>query len=252
MTSLVALRKMLPPFVKTPARRLWRSARAYTYRGTERWCPVCEHSLRVFAPGGTIMREDALCIYCDSLERHRFAWYFLSRHTDLFDGRSKRMLHVAPERAFRGPLQKALGAGYLTADYMASDVMVKMDIAQIQFPEDSFDVVYCSHVLEHVSDDRKAMREISRVLKPDGWALIMVPIFAEKSFEDPAVVDPGERFRLYGQEDHVRAYGPDVVDRLRASNLLVEVVSPSDICTKEEIVRMGLHNTGDIYLCKVA
>lgn len=220
------------------------------YKGDARWCPVCESKLSHFAPGGTVTRDEARCVYCGALERHRFVWLFMRNRTDLFDGRSKRMLHIAPERAFQPRLQKALGDGYLTADYMAPNVMVKMDITAIEFADSSFDVIYCSHVLEHVSDDRKAMRELRRVLRPDGWALIMVPIFADKSFEDPIIVDPEERRRVYGQSDHVRIYGPDFVDRLRDCGWKVEAFAPEDLHTPAEIERMGLHNTGEIYLCR--
>jgi predicted SAM-dependent methyltransferase len=160
------------------------------------------------------------------------------------------MLHVAPESGFQQPLQQALGDGYVSADFARSDVKVKVDITDMQFADNSFDVICCSHVLEHVSDDRKAMREFRRVLKPEGWALIMVPIFAEVSFEDPAVVDPAERLRLYGQEDHVRAYGADFVNRLRESGLHVDVFDPPDLYSVSEIKRMGLGQAGTIFRCQ--
>lgn len=106
-------------------------------------------------------------------------WSFFTRHTDLLDGRKKRMLHIAPEGHFEIKLSKALGDGYVTADLLRSDVRVRMDITQIPCPADSFDVIYCSHVLEHVPNDRQAMRELARVLKPNGWAVFMVPLNPE-------------------------------------------------------------------------
>src|SRR5262249_12426105 len=84
------------------------------------------------------------------------------------------------------------------------------------------------HVLEHVPDDRRAMREFYRVLKPGGWAILLVPITVERTFEDPAVVDPAERLRLFGQEDHVRRYGPDYGDRLSEAGFAVSGVNVSE------------------------
>jgi ubiquinone/menaquinone biosynthesis C-methylase UbiE len=89
-----------------------------------------------------------------------------------------------------------------------------MDITDIQYPDNTFDVIYCSHVLEHVPDDRKAMREFARVLKPEGWAVFMVSLSEEHTIEDPSITSPAERERLFGQHDHVRRYGPDFKDRL--------------------------------------
>ena len=138
----------------------------------------------------------------------------------------------------------------MTADLFNPKAMVKMDITDIKYPAQSFDVIYCSHVLEHVPDDRKAMREFHRVLKDSGWAILLVPITAEKTFEDPTVKTPEDRLRVYGQVDHVRRYGPDFVDRLRECDFKVKTVTPRDLFTPEEIVRMGLSPADrEIYFC---
>lgn len=128
--------------------------------------------------------------------------------------------------------------------------MVKMDITDIQFPPETFDVVYCSHVLEHVPDDRKAMREFWRVLKPGGWAILNVPVIDKETFEDFSITDPDERERVFGKDDHVRLYGPDYADRLREAGFVVTVVSPGDMCSATEIRRFGLTPAaGDVYFC---
>jgi hypothetical protein len=130
------------------------------YRGTARWCPVCQQSARRFLRFGPVVaREDARCPHCGALERHRLVWLYLVNRTELFDGKPKRMLHVAPEQCFERRLRARLGAGYLTADLLDPHTMERMDITDIQYPDESFDVIYCSHVLEHVPDDRRAMRE---------------------------------------------------------------------------------------------
>jgi SAM-dependent methyltransferase len=178
-------------------------------------------------------------------------WWFWEKKTDLFDGRRKSMLHVAPERCLEDRLKKTIGQGYLTADFMNPRAMVRMDITDIQYPEDSFDVVYCSHVLEHVPNDIKAMSEIRRVLKKDGWAVLLVPVTAEATYEDPSITDPRERLEKFGQEDHVRRYGPDFADRLRSVGFVVEVFDVSSLATPEEVQRMGFGpEAGDIFYCR--
>jgi SAM-dependent methyltransferase len=118
-------------------------------------------------------------------------------------------------------------------------------------PHETFDVIFCSHVLEHVSDDRRAMREFRRVLRYDGWAILLVPAVAEKTFEDPSVVDPAERLRRFGQEDHVRCYGPDYVDRLREAGFDVEEINVRDMFSDAEAIRMGLVRcAGSIHVCR--
>jgi SAM-dependent methyltransferase len=179
------------------------------------------------------------------LERHRLVWLFLVTRSNLFDGKPKKMLHVAPEPCFQSRLKERLGEHYLTADLFSRKAMVKMDITDIDYPDQSFDVIYCSHVLEHVPDDRKAMREFHRTLKQDGWAILLVPITADKTFEDPSVTTPEERLRVYGQADHVRRYGPDYVDRLREAEFNVDIIKAKDLVPPEQAIQMGLTRTRD-------
>jgi SAM-dependent methyltransferase len=235
-------------------RSKWRGARRFVrkvpYLGTARWCPVCNRQSRRFRQFKHHPNPEAQCVHCGALERHRFLWSFIQAHTDLFDGRSKRMLHVAPEPCFVEHFRQRLGPGYLTADLSDKQAMVQMDITAIQMADDTFDVIYCSHVLEHVPDDRRAMREFYRVLKPGGWAILLVPITAQKTFEDPTVVDPAERLRLFGQEDHVRRYGPDYVDRLTAAGFEVSEIRVSDLFGDDEARRIGIAQAaGLIHLC---
>ena len=232
------------------ARTSLKTSLGIIYLGKARYCPVCEKSSRVFLPYGRVPRPDAMCPRCLALERHRVLWLFLKTKTDLFDGKAKKMLHVAPEACFRRHFQRRLGESYLTADLFNEDVMIKMDITEIQFPDQSFDVIYCSHVLEHVDDDRKAMREFNRVLKNDGWAILLVPITAKETFEDASITDPQERLKVFGQEDHVRRYGPDYVDRLREAGFQVTVTKQGDIVSSDEMGRLGLSKSGtEIYFC---
>ena len=247
MRSIVS---RLPDWAKTPLRRFRDIVRQAPYYGRGRLCPVCGKSSRRFRQAGIVPREDAQCVHCGALERHRFLWLFFQRKTVLFDGMPKTMLHVAPEPCIESILKKRLGGDYLTADLVNPRAMVKMDITDIQYANQSFDVIYCSHVLEHVLDDKQAMREFFRVLKNDGWAILLVPIISEKTFEDSSIIDPQERLRVFGQEDHVRNYGPDYVERLRDAGFTVGITKVGDLASSHEIKTMGLTAaSGEIYYC---
>ena len=240
----------LPEWAKNPLSCLRHVARAVPYYGKGRFCLVCGKSSRRFRKFGIVPREDAQCVHCGALERHRFLWLYVLRKTDLFDGIPKKMLHVAPESCIESRLKHHLGDNYLTADLFNARAMVKMDITNIEYPDQSFDVIYCSHVLEHVLDDKKAMREFNRVLKSNGWAILLAPITAAETFEDPSIVESQERLKAFGQEDHVRKYGPDYVDRLRDAGFSVKVTKVSDLVQKDETIQMGLTPaSGEIYYC---
>jgi SAM-dependent methyltransferase len=244
------LASKIPEWLKKPLRGIRRIIWLIQYRGKGRYCPVCGKSFSRFKPFGIVPREDAQCVNCQALERHRFLWLFLQKKTDFFNGRPKKMLHIAPEPCFESRFKERLGENYLTADLYNPQAMVKMDITDIQYNDQSFDVIYCSHVLEHVQDDKKAMREFYRVLKKDGWAILQVPMTNEPTFEDSLIIQPAERLRIFGQEDHVRAYGPDYVDRLRDAGFTVGITRVTDLVDNEEAIRMGLTSASDeIYYC---
>ena len=235
---------------KRSIRKVKNFVRHIPYRGNGRFCPICKKASSKFGEAGLKSRKDALCYYCGAVERHRLTWLYFTKMTDLFDGQSKKMLHIAPETVFEDLLTPKLKDGYLTADLYDPNVMFKMDITDIQFEDESFDIIYCSHVLEHVPDDRKAMREFYRVLKADGWAILLVPITIEKTIEDFSVTDPQKRRELFGQEDHVRRYGLDYKERLEEAGFYVEVISPTDFLSAENIELMGITRAaGKIYYC---
>ena len=242
--------KHSPDILKSAYRILKICAARLFYRGKSRYCPVCEQHFRKFGDYGIVSRTDAICLACGALERHRLTWLFLRKQTDLFDGKPKRMLHIAPEYIFMKKIRKFPGIHYTTADMNSSRAMVKMDVSSIGFPDGFFDVIYCSHVLEHVYDDRKAIREFFRVLKEGGWAVLLVPATLERTMEDVSVTDPRERLKRFGNEDHYRLYGRDFPDRLREAGFAVKAVGPKDLFNAEEIVSMGLtEHAGDVYYC---
>ena len=232
-------------------RRLAKPAFRLLYHGQKRFCPVCEIKSRKFLSFDR--RMDARCPHCGALERHRLVWLYLSRKTNLFSGAPRTLLHVAPEPCLAPRLKKRLGKNYLSADLNRRRAMVRMDVTAIPLPDESLDAIYCSHVLEHVPDDRKALREFQRILKHGAWAVLLVPISASRTMEDPGIVTPRERKKAFGQEDHVRRYGPDFIDRLQEAGFSVLVGRTADLFSAEEIVTMGLTPaSGDIYYCSKA
>lgn len=198
---------------------LGRAVEARLYRGDAVECPCCGGTFRRFAPYGVHPRRPfARCPGCGAMERHRHLWLFLRRRTDLF-ARPQRLLHFAPEAVFRGRLAGQPHLDYVTADLAPGRAAVRVDIAHVPFADASFDAILCNHVLEHVPNDRRAMAELLRVLRPGGWAIVQVPQRARMrdTVEDASVTDPRERARRFGQSDHLRLYGGDYADRLRAA-----------------------------------
>ena len=218
--------------------------------GLARYCPCCKAHLRRFRPYGLSSRPEARCPVCGSLDRHRLIYLYMTQKTDLFDGHPKNMLHIAPEPQLSRLFQNADGIDYLSADLYSPYAMEKMDLADIRYPDGTFDVIYCSHVLEHVEDDRKAMREFYRVLKAGGWAILQVPISAGTTFEDPTVISPEERERLFGQHNHVRRYGVDYKDRLAEAGFHVSVDGFVRELDDRAASRFGLMRSEDVYLCQ--
>jgi SAM-dependent methyltransferase len=213
------------------------------------YCPVCHTWDREFQTFGLVPRPNARCPTCRSLERHRLVWCFFQRSTNLFRPPRKRMLHFAPEEMMAAQLARLVHLEYITADLL-QPAMVKVDITNIQFGDRTFDVVYCSHVLEHVLDDRKAIRECYRVLNANGWAVFMVPLTKTPTIEDPSITDPKERERLFGQVDHVRQYGPDFEERLKEAGVEVVRYSADEVAGADRSRFAIRRDEGPIFLCR--
>lgn len=207
---------------------------AWLYKGDRYQDPIDGRGYRKLLPYGygDRQRENALAPGSLSLERHRLLWLYLQHYTDFFSAaRPKKMLHVAPEQCFFKRFKRMKHLDYVTGDLNSPIADVQMDLHQIPFEDNSFDVVFCNHVLEHVQDDRQCMREIYRVLKPGGWAVLQAPqdLNREETDEDPSLTDPEERIRRFGQYDHVRMYGRDFPERIAQAGFRVETVDvPGD------------------------
>lgn len=224
-------------------------AMAVFYQGDKVQCPVCKRSFKKFLPYGRKARENALCPICLSLERHRLIWLFLERETAFFYAPLK-VLHVAPELCFIDRFDALENLEYVTGDIESPLAKVEMDIHQIPFEDNSFDVVFCNHVMEHVENDILACSEINRVLKPNGWGIIQSPVYgSEKTIEDSNVTKPSERERLFGQRDHVRKYGKDYAQRLSTSGLHVSENNFVKALDAEEVQKYALAADEVIFYC---
>ena len=215
---------------------------AYAGRGVE--CPVCGARYRRFMPYGYVNpRGNALCPRCLALERHRLMWLYLKNETAFFETPA-RLLHVAPERCFLKRFEKLPALDYVTADLESPLAKVKMDIQRIPFPDDEFDVIFCNHILEHVDDDRRAMREMYRVMRPGGWGIMLSPVNMERetTYEDPSITDPAERERHFGQKDHLRDYGRDYGRRLSEAGFDVEEIDYVRCLSPEAVKLYGLRS----------
>ncbi len=235
------VRKYIPPQLQPVFLRAVPLLKKLAYFGLSCYCPVCRSWLRSFKPHEILTDAVICCPVCGCLDRHRLDWIFLNTRTDLFDPRPKRVLHIAPEPEFETRLRRVKSLDYLSAD-LQRPAMVRMDITEIQFPPDSFDVIICCHVLEHVPDDRKAMSELYRVLRPGGWLLVQVPQPREitHTIEDNTVVEPDERRRLFGWPTHVRIYGPDLKERLEDAGFTARRFSWLDIVNERDGLRQGV------------
>jgi SAM-dependent methyltransferase len=218
--------------------------RQFDRPSTRRECPICSYAGR-FWSFGTPPRAEAMCPNCMSLERHRLLQLLFDRRIgDLTTER--RILHFAPEGFIRARL--APTGRYITTDFSGYDVDCACAMETIPFPEACFSVVIANHVLEHVTDEDRALREIHRVTEADGLAVLSVPQVHgwEETYEDSGITDPGERRRHFGQEDHLRLYGRDVEVRLRRSGFAVE---PFRAEQKDEI-RFGLTRGETLYVAR--
>jgi SAM-dependent methyltransferase len=236
--------------VSAPLRvRVLRRARLAWLWGRRVSCPCCGRRFRRFMVDPR--RGYRVCPRCGAQERHRLLAVYLPERTPL--GREPtRLLHWAPEPALGRMLAGLPGVDYVSADLQAGVAMHAWDITAVPVPDASFDAVLCSHVLEHVEDDRAALGEMRRVLRPGGWAVVLVPIDLQRTttLEDPAIIDPAERERVYWQADHVRLYGADLPERLRTAGFEVTVDHWARELDEATAERLGVWRGDDVYVCR--
>ncbi|QDO93738.1 methyltransferase domain-containing protein [Formosa sediminum] len=199
--------------------------------------PIDGKSFKMFLPYGYgTQRNNVLSPSTLSLERHRLLWLYLKNETDFFTA-PKKALHFAPEQAFYKRFKALKHLDYTTTDLLSPLADVKADICNLPFKNNSFDVILCNHVLEHIPDDTKAMKELYRVLKPGGYGIFQIPqdLNRTETFEDDSITDKAERAKIFGQYDHVRIYGRDYFDKLRSIGFKVDEIDYTTKLSKRDV-----------------
>ena len=223
------------------------------------FCQLCQSTFEKFESFGLVPRENARCQNCGSLERRRLLWEYLNQKIDLMRPKRKlKLLHFAPEKGFYNLFMNNKKIDYFPCDIdplryhgQGMEKLTQVDICNIPFKRGTFDIVLCNHVLEHIPDDRKAMRELCRVMKNNAWAILQVPIKSGKksTYEDFSIQSPEERTKAFGRHDHVRVYGRDYKERLEEAGFLVNIDTFVKKFSSEEIFKYGLRTAEDIFLC---
>ena len=213
--------------------------------------PIDGKSFKKFLPYGYgEQRPNVLSPSTLSLERHRLLWLWLKNETEFFTAPQK-VLHMAPEQCFLDVFKSMKNLDYTTADLFSPIVDVKADILNLPFDDNSFDFIFCNHVLEHIEDDSKAMSELYRVMRPGGTGIFQVPqdLSREMTYEDFSITEPEERARHFGQYDHVRIYGKDYFSRLRKAGFRVEELAYSKTLDAQTMDRYRLNPDEILPVC---
>jgi len=221
---------------------------AFVLKGTNFTDPIDGKQFKSFLPYGYgQQRNNVLSPSTLSLERHRLLWLYLQNETNFFKPKETshalsltnklKVLHFAPEQCFLKRFRALKHIDYTTTDLESPIADVKADICDLPFKDNSYDVIFCNHVLEHIPDDTKAMQELYRVLKPNGMAILQIPqdLNRANTFEDDSITDKVERAKIFGQYDHVRIYGRDYFNKLRTIGFKVEEVDYTASLSKEKI-----------------
>jgi SAM-dependent methyltransferase len=224
------------------------------YKGDKVECPVCERKFRKFLSYGSDIahRENVLCPYDLTLERHRLMWLYLKNETNFFSSDKIDVLHIAPEQCFYDKFKKQKNLNYLTGDLVSPLADIHFDLHEIPLEDNKFDILFCNHVLEHVDDAKKCMQELFRVLKKGGWGIMQVPqdFSRDITFEDKNITSPEEREKHYWQKDHVRLFGKDYPDWLRSVGFDVQEYKPSEHFDATFIAKNRLMEKEILYIAK--
>ena len=215
---------------------------AFFLRGNKFTDPIDGKSFKIFLPYGYgEQRNNVLSPSTLSLERHRLLWLYLRDETDFFSA-EKKVLHFAPEQCFLKCFKNLKNLDYTTTDLESPIADVKADICNLPFEDNSYDIILCNHVLEHIPDDTKAMQELYRVLKPGGYGVFQIPQDLSRAitFEDDSITVKKERAKIFGQYDHVRVYGRDYFDKLRSAGFKVDEVDYTSNLSEENITKYCL------------
>ena len=248
-------------------KHLIRLTNPYFLYGNKVNCVLCGSSFRKFLPTGILERDfwkstegfeirklphvticNAKCAKCGSSERQRLFYIYMKNKQGFDKQKNIRILEVGPDDFVTKVLFDREDIEYTSVDIERSNATQKMDLTNLNYPDNSFDNIFCYHVLEHINDDIKAMSELYRVLKPGGWGILQVPLWSDLTFEDSKFL-PKEYERVYGHPQHVRRYGRDYLDRLESVGFKVDLDKYASSLTNDYAKRYGILKSEDIYLC---
>jgi SAM-dependent methyltransferase len=254
-------KSMLPYSVRIKLRKLNWKRKYYSFvffnnTGEKVYCPIAEQEFKCFINKTETVWDSALTATNGAKNRHRLVYLFLKNKTNLFKIKST-LLHVAPEYCLLHKLRTIDTIAYIPGDkmeqgYGKQDGVAYIDLLDLKFDPGSIDYILCSHVLEHIPDDVRAMKEMYKVLKPQGVAIIMVPIdeTLKSTYEDFSVVSPTDREKHFGQWDHVRWYGLDIKDRLELAGFNVQIIRYGHEFCDADYKRYGLCDDLIIQACR--
>ena len=224
------------------------------YKGNKVDCPVCEKSFKKFLSYGSNVahRDNVLCPYDLTLERHRLMWVYLKNKSNFFTAEKLKVMHIAPEQCFYSEFKKQNNLEYTTGDLLSPLADIHFDLHKIPLEDNQYDVIFCNHVLEHVEDDHKCMTELHRIMVSGGWGIFQVPIDTSRieTYEDASIVSPEEREKHFWQYDHVRLYGLDYQKKLEAAGFEVEIYDYHQDMPKEQYEKYRFHPDELLYIVK--
>lgn len=224
--------------------------RAFLLKGGNVYCNVCEQSFLTFLPAGDEPRAHTRCPNCLSIDRQRQLWHIISTIVK----NRKRILHISPEKGLSSCLRKTKEVDYYAIDYFTKgykypSYVQKMNLLDLKFEDAYFDLIICSHVLEHIQEDRNALKELYRALNEKGVCYIIVPLFEELTvtYENPKITTAEERFKHFGQHDHVRKYGLDIHNKFEEAGFNVVKTTGVENLTQNEKLKYGFLNAENIF-----
>ncbi len=246
-------RQFIPPAWRWCLRQQYLKLRGWWYAGQQVECPCCRGRFRKFLPmrRGDFPRQGAICPACTAMERHRMLMLFIMRDTPL-PRQPMRVLYLAPEPGIQQQLSSWRHLDYVSADLSSPIAMEHFDIQHIPYSKASFDAIFCAHVLAHVLDDRRALAELYRVLRPGGtlylldWPDAQLP----QTLEATPPLSASARALRFGQADRWRRYGRDFVARIEAAGFVVREMAFAERLSHEERKRYGIRTDERIYLCQ--
>jgi SAM-dependent methyltransferase len=232
-----------------------------------RHCVLCDHDVWRFMPYGRGSRaipglmlaldivgsdvDHFECPHCGAHDRERHLLMYLQASGLLAQMNGKAVLHFAPEKRLSRRIVAAAPARHVRCDlYPQQPDMLRVDMLAMQFESASFDFLIANHVLEHVADDRQALQEIRRVLKPGGYAILQTPYSRKlhRTWQDDGIDDDAARLQAYGQADHVRLFGRDIFDRFASTGLVSRVQPHAELLPGVDACKTGVNPAEPFFL----